>query len=267
MSSIQTRLLFADGAHTTVEQWGQSGPILLCVHGMTSSRKSWQRLASHFGQNHRIVAYDQRGHGGSAELKGPMTLHRSLLDLYAVLEHIGEPVEALIGHSWGGAVALTGGRRFDVRKVIALDPMIRQVDDQWYAEFLEELRELFISQGDARAEAVRHKYADWHELDREGKVYSVAGMTIEPILGLQTENPAHAWDLRGDLIAYPKPLLLLMAGQAESIVSAEDLAYINEHGGANLVVSVFEDQGHSLGRTDFPRVAREIGAFLLRERL
>ncbi|MDQ2679804.1 MAG: alpha/beta hydrolase, partial [Candidatus Eremiobacteraeota bacterium] len=143
MKGLQTSLPLADGAHTTVEQWGESGPILLCVHGMTSSRKSWQRLAAHFGKEHRIVAYDQRGHGGSANLRGPMTLHQSLLDLYAVLAHLREPVDALIGHSWGGAIALAGGRRFDVKRVIALDPMIRQADDRWYAEFLEELRELF----------------------------------------------------------------------------------------------------------------------------
>ncbi|MDQ2681795.1 MAG: alpha/beta hydrolase [Candidatus Eremiobacteraeota bacterium] len=263
MRSAQTDVVLNDGAITTLEQWGNGGKILLCIHGMTSSRKSWQRLGVHFGGRYRVIAYDQRGHGGSSGITGPMTLHQSLLDLFSVLQHIGEPVHALVGHSWGGAVALAGGRRFDVSRVVALDPMIRQVDDAWYTEFLVELREIFAFEGSARAEEVRRHYADWHELDREGKVYSVAQMSTAPISGLQTENPPGSWDLRADLSDYPKPVLLLMAGQAESIVSAQDLAYVRDHVGGNARISVFEDQGHNLGRTDFPRVAREISAFLL----
>jgi hypothetical protein len=33
-----------------------------------------------------------------------MTLHRALLDLYNVMDAMPDPVDTLLGHSWGGAV-------------------------------------------------------------------------------------------------------------------------------------------------------------------
>ena len=57
------------------------GPLIVAVHGMTSSRKSWQRLAEHWNGRARVAAYDQRGHGDSAAVSGPMALERGVADL------------------------------------------------------------------------------------------------------------------------------------------------------------------------------------------
>jgi len=100
----EQRVSLDDGAQTILERWGSAGPIILCIHGMTSSRKSWERLAEHYAGNARVYAYDQRGHGDSAGVTGPMTLHRALLDLYNVMDALPDPVDTLIGHSWGGVV-------------------------------------------------------------------------------------------------------------------------------------------------------------------
>jgi len=76
--STHNRLALDDGAFTTVERWGERGPVVLAVHGMTSSRKSWERLARHLAGRFRVVAYDQRGHGDSAGIDGPMSLERGV---------------------------------------------------------------------------------------------------------------------------------------------------------------------------------------------
>ena len=125
MSSIERRIALDDGAATTIESWGRSGPVLLGIHGMTSSRKSWERLANFFDGRFRMVAYDQRGHGDSAGITGPMSLERGVRDLENVVAALGEPVDALVGHSWGGAIAIAGGRRLPVQRVVAIDPMVR----------------------------------------------------------------------------------------------------------------------------------------------
>lgn len=252
-----------DGAQTILERWGSSGPVLLCIHGMTSSRKSWERFAQRYGERARIYAYDQRGHGDSHGVPGPMTLHRALLDLYNVMHAIPDQVDALVGHSWGGAVAILGGKRFDVRRVIAVDPMIRQADSPWYDEFLADLRRLFVHKGDARDAKVREEYADWPEIDRERKVHAVHGMTVAPIERLRDENPPHTWDLRRDLEEYPKPLLLAMAGE-DSIVPLDDLKFVRERGGPNVAIRVFEGEGHNLHRTNFDRFGRELDGFFAR---
>src|SRR3984885_758699 len=116
------RVPLSDGAETVVERWGERGPLVVGVHGLGSSRRGWARIAEHLADRYRFVAYDQRGHGGSA-VKGPMAFERSVADLADVVAAMGEPVGALIGHSWGGAVVVAGGRRLDARR-ITLDPIV-----------------------------------------------------------------------------------------------------------------------------------------------
>lgn len=268
MTHTEERVTLDDGAPTTLERWGERGPVMLCIHGMTSSRKSWERLALHYADRYRVYAYDQRGHGDSASVPGPMTLHRCLLDLYNVMETIPDPVDVLLGHSWGGAVAILGGRRFDVNRVVAVDPMIRQAGNVWYDEFLADLRTLFALKGDARDAQVTKEVREmgWGDIDVERKKHAVRNMTIAPIERLRDENPPEAWDLRGDLELYPKPLLLAMAGVDESIVPIEDLKFVRERGGPNVAIRVFEDQGHNLHRTAFERFVQEVDTFLEREK-
>lgn len=264
----EERALLDDGMHTTLERWGDRGPVILCVHGMTSSRKSWERFALHYADRYRVYAYDQRGHGDSAALHGPMTLHRSLLDLYNVMESIPDGVDVLVGHSWGGAIAILGGRRFDVQRVVAIDPMIRQADDGWYDDFLGELRGLFALKGAARDARVEEDYRQlgWGRIDIERKKHAVHEMTLTPIERLRDENPPEAWDLRGDLEAYPKPLLLAMARGEESIVTMDDLKSVRDRGGPNLAIRVFQDEGHNLHRTAFERFTQEVDKFVERKR-
>ena len=116
------RVPLSDGAETVVERWGERGPLVVGVHGLGSSRRGWARIAEHLADRYRFVAYDQRGHGDSA-VKGPMAFERSVADLADVVAAMGEPVGALIGHSWGGAVVVAGGRRLDARR-ITLDPIV-----------------------------------------------------------------------------------------------------------------------------------------------
>ena len=266
--TVEERIALDDGAKTTLERWGDRGPVILAVHGMTSSRKSWERFAMHYRDRYRIYAYDQRGHGDSADTPGPMTLHRALLDLYNAMEALPDPVDVLIGHSWGGAVAILGGRRFDVQRVVAVDPMIRQAGGPWYDDFLADLKSLFAHKGEARDAKVVEDYRlmGWGAIDIERKKHAVRNMTAEPIERLRDENPPESWDLRRDLEEYPKPLLLAMADAAESIVTLDDLRYVRERGGPNVSIRVFEGQGHNLHRTAFDRFTQELDTFLDRTR-
>jgi pimeloyl-ACP methyl ester carboxylesterase len=257
-STLQT-ISLDDGAATTLERWGTSGPVMLCVHGMASSRKSWYRLAQRFGDRYQVVAYDQRGHGDSAEIEGPMSLERGVADLRNVADVTGADV--LVGHSWGGAVVIRGGAMLDVDAVVAIDPMIVQVADDWYGEFIDELEETFTSAGPDRDARVRENYADWHPDDVEGKVHAVHAMTTAPIAGLR-EQDRGVWDLRGDIAMYITPLLLVMAGSDGSIVPKPVADQITAHHGPPVQIVTLEDQAHNLHRTDFARFAKVMEQFL-----
>jgi pimeloyl-ACP methyl ester carboxylesterase len=257
-STLQT-ISLDDGAATTLERWGTSGPVMLCVHGMASSRRAWYRLAQRFGDRYQVVAYDQRGHGDSAEIEGPMSLERGIADLRNVADVTGADV--LVGHSWGGAVVIRGGAMLDVDAVVAIDPMIVQVADDWYGEFIDELEETFTSTGPARDARIRENYADWHPDDVEGKVHAVHAMTTAPIAGLRDQDRG-VWDLRGDIAMYVTPLLLVMAGSDGTIVPKPVQDEIAAHHGPPVQIVTLDDQGHNLHRTDFDRFAKVMEQFL-----
>jgi pimeloyl-ACP methyl ester carboxylesterase len=262
LQSETLQIALDDGAMTHVDRWGNAGPLLVCVHGMTSSRKSWERLALQLADRYRVVSYDQRGHGDSSQIVGPMTLARGRRDLENVVTALGETPYALLGHSWGGAVVLLGGRTIPVAKVVAIDPMLRQCSDLWYAEFLDDLAPIFALQGEARAAKVRADYAQWPEIDRERKIHAVATMDAGPVARLRDENAPTDWDLRITIADYPRPLLMAIADQSESIIEAADLELIRTRGGMNVQTIVFENQGHSLHRTDFEHFMQVLGGFL-----
>lgn len=220
---------------------------------MASSRRSWQRLARRLEGRFRIFAYDQRGHGDSSSIHGPMALARGVRDAENVISAIGEPVDVLLGHSWGGAVAILAGEDSRVARVAAIDPMLRQVPREWYAEFLAELSEVFELSGDARDARTRSDYDDWVPLDVEGKVHAVHSMAVTPIENLWRENPR--WDLRPLVARYGKPLLLAMAQPGEGINEEGTLEAVERNYAPNVRIVSFPGAGHNLHRTAFDAFA------------
>jgi pimeloyl-ACP methyl ester carboxylesterase len=263
MASTTRTIDLGDGTTTTLEQWGHSGPAVLCVHGITSSRKSWVRTAEGLSGSYRVFAYDQRGHGDSAAVTGPMTHAQSVRDLLTVSAVVGE-VFALLGHSWGGTIVLLGGRELACKRVIAVDPMIRPVPGQWTAEFVDDLVPLLSSPESAREAAVREMFAGSAPVEIDAKVHALAHMTIAPIVALGAENGADdgKWDLREIVRAYPKPLLVQLADPSDSVVSPEDVAFLRQNGGPNVTVEVFEGEGHTLHRSAFEAFLRSVNRFL-----
>jgi pimeloyl-ACP methyl ester carboxylesterase len=266
VSSTQRTIDLGDGDVTTLEQWGESGPAILCVHGIASSRKSWVRTAEVLASSYRVFAYDQRGHGDSAAVAGPMTHEQSLRDLQAVARSIDGGVFALIGHSWGGAIVLKGGHEVAVDRVIAIDPMIHQAANAWAADFVEDLEPLLAGPDGTREAAIRAMFAGLPPVEIDAKVHALRNMSIDSIVALGADNGADEgkWDLRETVRAYPKPLLLLLADPADSVVFPDDLTFVREHGGANIAIEVFAGEGHTLHRTAFERFARSAAAFLNR---
>lgn len=252
------------GARTILEVWGDRGPVVLCVHGMTSSRKAWTRLAERLDGRCRVAAYDQRGHGDAADIRGPMTLETQVADLEAVMRSLRSDVLALVGHSWGGAVVILGGRKTSAERVVAIDPVLRVQPGTWNADYLDDAKALLALPKAARELSVRSALAGWHPIDVEAKLHAVARMTAEPIARLGSENRVDdgGWDLVPAIAAYPKPLLVFAAGPHDSVMSPDDLARLKEDGGAHVRVAEFPAEGHNLHRTAFDAFAAEVERFL-----
>lgn len=253
----------SDGATTTVQQWGERGPLVVAVHGVGSSRRGWTRLAEHFAPQLRFVAYDQRGHGDDTA-DAPMTLSRSVADLRDVAASLGEPVHAFVGHSWGGAVVIAGGRALDVARVVALDPMLRVGEGVWSSNVIAEYRRLSAQPAPEREAGIRASYAALPHVELEAKLHATRRMRFAALVAIGTENRIDEgdWDLHPLVRGYPKPLLLALADPNRSAVLEEERDEIRAAGGSNVRVEVFAGASHSLQRDAFDRVAPRVEAFL-----
>jgi 3-oxoadipate enol-lactonase len=242
------RVTLETGATTMVECWGEAGPAILCVHGIGSSRRDFTRLGEALADTHRVFAYDQRGHGDSAAADGSMTLDALAADLRAVADSIGT-VATVVGHSWGGAVALVGGPKV-ARALVLIDPMIRVAPGTFDRDYVDELAALLGSGAAQRDDAVRTAFAAAHPLDRDGKVHAMHGLNLETIRRLGADNRADdgGWDLRERLARIKIPTTILLAGD-ESVVADGDL----DAAAAPVRVEIVEQHGHTLHRTAFER--------------
>lgn len=88
--------------------------MLLC-NGLYCSTHYYDHWIDEFSRDHRVVTFDYRGHGRSADPKDPaITLEMLVGDAQAVLETIDGPV-ILVGHSMGVRVALELAGRHEAR--------------------------------------------------------------------------------------------------------------------------------------------------------
>ena len=91
-----------------MEEAGQ-GDVILLLHGFGGSTFSWRDSFPKLAETHRVIALDLFGFGYTER---PRRLRhysrRGQLDLIlGVLDHLGVPKAHVIGHSYGGGLAMT----------------------------------------------------------------------------------------------------------------------------------------------------------------
>jgi epoxide hydrolase 4 len=84
-------------------------PVLVFLHGFPEAAFVWDELLAHFAARYRCIAPNLRGYADSsspAEVEAYRVKHL-LSDLSALVAAVspGRPLEALVAHDWGGAVA------------------------------------------------------------------------------------------------------------------------------------------------------------------
>ncbi|MER5444509.1 alpha/beta hydrolase [Streptomyces sp. NPDC002766] len=103
----------ADGAALHVEVHGpEDAPAVVLAHGWTCSTAFWAAQIRDLAADHRVIAYDQRGHGRSPA--SPACTTDALADdLEAVLKATLAPGEKAViaGHSMGGMTVMAASTR------------------------------------------------------------------------------------------------------------------------------------------------------------
>ena len=94
---------------------GDSGDVVLLVHGYGGDRNSWLFLQEPLAARYRVYALDLPGHGTSAKDVGDGSVDLLADAVLGVLDAVAAAGEAgrvhLVGHSLGGAVVLAAAAR------------------------------------------------------------------------------------------------------------------------------------------------------------
>lgn len=130
--------LSASGVQHHVQELG-AGPPLVMIHGLlVGNLAAWYfTCAPELARTHRVRLYDLRGHGRSAHARtgyDAATLARDLDELTADLGAFD-----LVGHSWGGLVALRFAidRPARVRRLAVVEAPLPPSDAAALAGFLD----------------------------------------------------------------------------------------------------------------------------------
>src|SRR4051794_15452938 len=83
-----------------------SGPVLVLIHGITSSSRTWERVLPALAEHHTVIAPDLLGHGDSAKPRGDYSLGAYASGIRDLLIALGHERATFVGHSLGGGVAM-----------------------------------------------------------------------------------------------------------------------------------------------------------------
>jgi pimeloyl-ACP methyl ester carboxylesterase len=140
-----------------------SGPPVLLLHGGPGLGFDYLRdLADELAQENDVAWYQQRGQEPSAA-EGPYTVATDVEDARRVLDALGWEMAYVVGHSWGGHLALHVAEAMPERLlgVLAVDPLGSVGDGRW-PEFDEEMFR-------RTPEDVRERAREIDELSMAGK--------------------------------------------------------------------------------------------------
>src|SRR3954452_11124808 len=92
-----------------------SGPLIVLVHGITSSSATWERVMPALAERYTVIAPDLLGHGESGKPRGDYSLGAYASGIRDLLVALDVERATFVGHSLGGGVAMQLGYQFPER--------------------------------------------------------------------------------------------------------------------------------------------------------
>ncbi|MFO0585618.1 MAG: alpha/beta fold hydrolase [Anaeromyxobacter sp.] len=103
-------------------------PLVLLHGGDPAIETTWATALPLLARTHRVIAFDQQGHGRTADADRPFSFEGSADDTAALLEHLGIARADLVGFSNGATIALEVAARHPerVRRVVFISGMVKR---------------------------------------------------------------------------------------------------------------------------------------------
>ncbi|MEU7823284.1 alpha/beta hydrolase [Catellatospora sp. NPDC049133] len=139
-----------DGATIALHSTG-TGPGVVLVHGGGVTIEEYRRLIARLSDRFTVHAYNRRGRLDAPARREPYSVEHEIDDLGAVLEHTG--ARNVIGHSYGGFVALRAALRLPIERLALYDAAL-YIDGTPDGAYLDALDEALGAGRTARAVAI-----------------------------------------------------------------------------------------------------------------
>lgn len=95
-----------DGINLRYIDSGAGDPPVVFIHGWTCNLATFRDQIPFFAKNHRVIAFDQRGHGESDKPDQDYGIPGFVEDAVWLINELKLDKPVLIGHSMGGTIAL-----------------------------------------------------------------------------------------------------------------------------------------------------------------
>ncbi len=191
----------------TAQVWAESAgdpasPPVVVVHGSMDRSAGLLRLSRRLDADHRVIRYDRRGYGRSADVGPPWTVEANIDDLEALLDAVSTPAVGF-GHSFGGNVALgLAARRPELVSAVMVYETPLSWLDSWPGNTAGAAAMAVDDPADAAEAFMRRLVGDavWERLPRSTRVErrSEGAAMVGELADLRRRTP---WD--GDRIGVP----------------------------------------------------------------
>jgi pimeloyl-ACP methyl ester carboxylesterase len=254
------------GYRMTYRQWGPTTATdaLLLVHGITSSSLSWVRVAPRLAEHARVIAVDLKGHGDSARPAAGYRLADQADEMTGLIGALGLSSVQLMGHSWGGAIALELAARnvVPISRVVLEDPAIavgRANPEQRQQTIDNYVASVGLSQSEAEQRVRTNAAPGWTEQDIAGKIDASVKGSRASVRAVFDENGT--WDLSDRLPRLRIPTLLVRAEVANGGIVGEEVVSMAQ---ANPMIQVVTVPGadHNIHRGQFDAFMAHVEPFL-----
>src|SRR5918992_1951246 len=101
--------------HCVAYRCAGSGPVIVLVHGITSTSETWDRVMPALAKRFTVIAPDLLGHGESAKPRGDYSPGAYASGIRDLLVALGHERATFVGHSLGGGVAMQFSYQFPER--------------------------------------------------------------------------------------------------------------------------------------------------------
>ncbi len=252
---------------------GQGEPVLL-IHGSIFADVFDQLVPQPALANYQLINYHRRGFAGSSRALPPFTLEQQAADAVALLDRVGIRSAHLVGHSYGGSVALQIAQQYPdrVATLALLEPAIpalTPMDPQLMQGVMRAVE--LHGKGDARGAII--EFANvvapgaWDELTAQGATAMQNQGIADAATFFNVELPALGqWQFSAaDIARIRVPVIVVLGGRSVAGAKATHNAVRRALPSADELV--VPNAGHGLQMEQPVVVAEGLAAFLRKHRI